>query len=163
MARLPQTKAEVFYSYQILVEGEAVGTLQSFNPSQTRTSDFVREIMTNGGEIFEIVPGVPTYTIALSKVRLYENTFLRHFGVSSENIQRQVRSFDIVETVWQPSDIENLAAVGDGYNATGEGSTLRSLTYEDCWVVDWGKTVSSDGILVVENMSVQCTRISDSK
>jgi len=163
MARLPQTKSEVFYSYQIMLDGLRIGTLKEFSPSQSRSHDWVREIMTNGGEIKEIVPGVPTYTIALTKVRLYTSTLLSHFDISSENIQRQVRSFDIIETIWQPGSIPNSSVYGDGYsrNADSEGSTsgIHTLTYEDCWVTEWGKNVSSDGILVMENMSVQCTRV----
>ena len=159
MARLPQTRSEVFYSYVIQINGTPIGTLREFTPAQTRTHDYVREIMTNGGEIFEIVPGVPTYTLTLNKVRLYANTIMNHFGISSQNIQTQVRAIDIVETVWTPSDIENEQATGSGYIASSEGAIGRTLTYEDCWITDWGKTVSSDAILIVENMTVQCTRV----
>lgn len=159
MARLPQTKAEVFYSYVIQINNTPVGTLREFTPSQTRTHDYVREILTNGGEIFEIVPGVPSYTVALNKVRLYENTILNHFGVISQNIQNQVRSIDIIETIWTPGDMENETATGSGFIADDEGMIGRTLTYEECWITDWGKTVSSDGILIIENMTVQCTRI----
>lgn len=159
MARLPQTRSEVFYSYVIQINGTPVGTLREFTPSQTRTHDYVREILTNGGEITEIVPGVPTYTITLNKVRLYENTILNHWGVISQDIQKQVRAIDIVETVWTPSDIPNEEATGSGFNSDGEGAIGRTLTYEDCWITDWGKTVSSDGILIIENMTAQCTRV----
>jgi len=160
MARLPQTRSEVFYSYEIQINGLPIGTLKSFNPTQSRSHEYVREIATNGGDPFEIVPGVPTYTITLNKVRLYENTILNHFGIVSQNIQNQVRAIDIIETVWTPSDIENEAATGSPFNAGGEGARGRVMTYEDCWITDWGKTVSSDNITIVENMTVQATRTS---
>ena len=164
MARLPQTNAEVSYAYVIQVEGVTVGTLQEFSPSQSRTHSYVREILTNGGEPFEIAPGVPTYTIQMSKVRLYESTFLTQFGITSENIQRQVRSISIVETTYRPADIPNEAATGSGYGSTarGEGSVLRTLTYEDCWITDWGKSISVDNVLIIDQVTAMCTRISNS-
>jgi len=159
MARLPQTRSEVFYSYVIQINGIPVGTLRGFNPSQTRDVQIVREIMTNGGEIVELVPGTPTYSLTLDKVRLYENTLMNHFGISSQDVQKQVRAIDIVETVWTPSDMENEAVTGSGFNASGEGKIGRTLTYEECWITNWGKTISSDNVLVVETMTVSCTRI----
>ena len=84
MPRLPKTRSEVFYSYEIQINGLPIGTLKEFTPSQSRTSEYVREIMTNGGDPFEIVPGVPTYSISMNKVRLYENTILNHFGIVSQ-------------------------------------------------------------------------------
>ena len=162
MARLPKTQAEVFYSYQITIDGLTVGTLKEFSPSQTRSHDHVREISTNGGEIVEIVPGVPTYSLNLSKVRLYENTIFTAFGVDSQDIQNQIRSINIIETVFLPTTSEEErtpGVTGLPSSEQGMGKTGRVVTYEDCWITDWGKQVSSDGILIVENMTVQCTRV----
>ena len=153
MARLPLTNAEVFYSYTITYEGDPIGTLREFTPSQTRTHEYIREIATNGGDVVEIVPGVPTYQISLNKVRLYEQTLLGKFNIQSENIQKQIQSFDILETVWKPSGETNAGA------DASPGNILRTSTYEGCWITDWGKSVSSEGILIIENMTVQCTRI----
>jgi len=159
MARLPATRSEVFYSYEIQINNIPVGTLKSFTPRHTRTHEHVREISTNGGEIVEIAPGVPTYQLTLNKVRLYEDTLLDFFGIVSQDIQKQVQSINIIETVWQPdTSIQNDQITGPA-EADSAGTRLRTLTYEDCWVVEWGKTVSSDGILIVEDMTVQCTRI----
>lgn len=159
MARLPQTRTEVFYSYVILVGGVPIGTLKEFTPSHTRTFEHVREILTNGGEIFEIAPGVPTYTLTMNKVRLYKNTIMTAFGILEQDIQKQVRALDVVETIWTPQDMPNEAVTGSGYTADGEGHVGPSITYQDCWITDWGKTVSSDGVLVVENITAQCTRV----
>jgi len=158
MARLPKTRAEVFYSYEIQINNIPVGTLKSFNPSQTRSHQIVREVSTNGGEIVEIVPGVPTYQITLNKVRLYEDTLLDFFGIVSHDIQKQVQAINIIETVWKPANIPNNQVTGPA-EADTSGTRLRTLTYEDCWITNWGKTVSSDNILIIENMTVQCTRI----
>lgn len=158
MARLPNTGAEVFYSYEIQINNMPVGTLKSFAPSQTRSSELVREVSTNGGEIVEIVPGVPTYKITLNKVRLYEDTLLDLFGIYSQDIQKQVQAIDIIETTWKPADIANGQISGPAESDTS-GKQLRTLTYEDCWITEWGKTVSTAEILIVDNMTVQCTRV----
>ena len=157
MPRLPQTRSEVFYAYEIQINNIPIGTLRNFTPRHTRTSEPVREISTNGGEIVEIVPGVPTYQITLNKVRLYENTLLDVFGILSQDIQKQVRAIDIIETVWSPADVPNSAVSGPA-EADGSGTLLRTLTYEGCWITEWGKTISSEGLLIVEDMTVQATR-----
>lgn len=158
MPRLPLTRSEVFYSYEIKINKVVVGTLRSFNPTQTRSTSTVYEVATNGGEIFEIVPGVPTYTVRLSKVRLYSNLLLNHFGILSQDIQKQVQSIDIIETVWKPANVPNESISGP---AEGDKSGTRaySITYEDCWITDWGKTVSTDAITIVEDMTVLPTRV----
>lgn len=158
MARLPQTRAEVFYSYEIQINNIPVGTLRNFTPRQTRTHEHVREVNTNGGEIVEIVPGVPTYQITLNKVRLYEDTLLDFFGIVSQDIQKQVQSINVIETVWKPTNVPNSQVTGPA-EADTAGTRLRTLTYEDCWIVEWGKTISSEGLLIVEDMTVQCTRV----
>lgn len=158
MARLPQTRSEVFYSYEIQINNIPVGTLRTFTPRHTRTHEHVREINTNGGEITEIVPGVPTYQLTLNKVRLYEDTILDFFGIVSQDIQKQVQAINIIETVWQPATVANDQITGPA-EADTSGTRLRTITYEDCWIVEWGKTVSSDNILIVEDMTVQCTRV----
>jgi len=158
MARLPNTRAEVFYSYEIQINNIPVGTLKSFNPKQTRSHEIVREISTNGGEIVEIAPGVPTYTLTLSKVRLYEDTLMDFFGIVSHDIQKQVQSINIIETVWKPANVPNSSVTGPA-ESDKVGTRLRTVTYEDCWITDWGKTISSDGLLIIEDLTVQCTRI----
>ncbi len=158
MARLPQTRAEVFYSYEIQINNIPVGTLRNFTPRQTRTHEIVREISTNGGEITEIVPGVPTYQVTLNKVRLYEDTLLDLFGIVSHDIQKQVQSINVIETVWKPANVLNSTITGPAEGDTS-GTRLRTVTYEDCWITEWGKTVSSEGLLIVEDMTVQCTRV----
>jgi len=158
MARLPNTRAEVFYSYEVQINNIPVGTIRNFTPRQTRTHEHVREISTNGGEIVEIVPGVPTYQVTLNKVRLYEDTLFDFFGITSQDIQKQVQSINVIETVWKPTSVPNNQVTGPAESDTA-GIRLRTVTYEDCWIVEWGKTVSSEGLLIVEDMTVQVTRV----
>jgi len=158
MARLPQTRAEVFYSYEIQIDGIPVGTLRNFTPRFTRTHEYVRDIETNNGEPVEIVPGVPTYQITLNKIRLYASTLLDHFGIVSQDIQKQVQAINIIETTWKPADVKNASITGPA-ESDKSGTRVRTLTYENCWITEWGKTISAEGLLIVEDMTVMCTRI----
>ena len=161
MPRLPNTKSEVFYSYVIQIDGINVGTLQEFNPSQSRTFDHVREILTNGGEIKEIVPGVPTYSISLNKVRLYKDNLLDAFGILAQDIQKQVQAIDIIETMWTPAEDRENSSVTGPAEQDGTGAIGRTITWGQCWVTEWGKSVSSTGsVIVIDNMTVQCTKVS---
>jgi len=159
MARLPKTDSEVWYSYEITIDGVQVGTLRSFNPSQTRTVDIIREIATNGGQIKEIVPGVTDYSIRLEKVRLYNKTLLDHFGIVSRDIQNQVRALDIKEAIHLPQNIVNNQVSGPPGAADGNAGIVY-VNYEDCWITDWGKTITLGSITNVENMTVRPTRVS---
>jgi len=159
MARLPKTDSEVWYSYEITIDGVQVGTLRSFNPTQTRTVDIIREIATNGGQIKEIVPGVTDYTIRLEKVRLYNKALFDHFGIVTKDIQNQVRALDIKEAIHFPLDVPNDSITGPPGSADGNAG-VAYLNYEDCWITDWGKTIATGAITNVETMTVRPTRVS---
>jgi hypothetical protein len=158
MARLPFTNSEVWYAYSITLNGVKVGTLRTFNPTNTRTHEYVREIATNGGQIYEGVPGVTDYTIRLEKVRLYNRTLHDEFGILTNDIQNQIRAVDIREEVHLPLDLQNNSVNGPAEQDTGDNG-VKIVTYEACWITDWGKTVSNTAITVVETMTVKPTRI----
>ena len=163
---LPITSSEVWYAYTIKIQGQEVGTLRSFNPTQTRTFEYVREIGTNGGHIFEGVPGVTSYKLHLEKVRLYSKRILDYFGIAMHDIQNQIHSIDIQETIYKsiaPPDADPVSANLDGARSSnrnlGAGG-IGILNYEECWIEQWGKTVQTTAVLVVESMDVSPVRIS---
>lgn len=159
MARLPQTDSEVWYSYDITISDVPVGTLRSFNPTQSRTVDVIREIATNGGQIKEIVPGVTDYTIRLEKVRLYNKTLFDHFGIVTKDLQNQIRSLDIKEAIHLPqTGLFNKAVTGPPGKSDGNAGIVY-VNYEACWITDWGKTIATGTITNVETMTVRATRV----
>jgi len=159
MARLPLTNSEVWYAYDITIDNIPVGTLRSFNPTQTRTVDVVREIATNGGQIVEIVPGVTDYTIRLEKVRLYNKVLFDYFGIVTKDLQNQIRPVDIKEAIHHPqTNLFNNAVTGPPGKADGNAG-ISYTTYENCWLTDWGKTISTGAITNVETMTARPTRI----
>ena len=163
---VPITRSEVWYAYTLLIAETEVGTLRTFNPTQTRTFEYVREIATKGGHIFEGVPGVTDYSVRLEKVRLYNNVLHTAFGISSYDIQNQIQALDIRETIFGPKeyDVQQDMISTTGANLEKNDSTdnlqeLGTLTYEKCWITDWGKTVTHTAITVVETMTVRPTRV----
>ncbi len=163
---VPITRSEVWYAYTILIAEKEVGTLRTFNPTQTRTFEYVREIATKGGHIFEGVPGVTDYTIRLEKVRLYNEILHTAFGISSYDIQNQINSIDIREEIYSPSQYnpqdDTISSTGKDISLNDSSDNLQQLgtvTYEGCWITDWGKTVTNTAITVVETMTVRPTRI----
>lgn len=159
MARLPKTDSEVWYSYEITIDSVQVGTLRSFNPSQTRTVDIIREIATNGGQIKEIVPGVTDYSVGLEKVRMYNKVLFDHFGIVTKDIQNQVRALSIKEAIHSPQDVANDTITGPPGDADGNAG-IAYVNYEDCWITDWGKTITTGAITNVETMTVKPSRVS---
>ena len=163
---VPITRSEVWYAYTILVGEREVGTLRTFNPTQTRTFEYVREIATKGGHIFEGVPGVTDYTIRLEKVRLYNEILFDAFGISSRDIQNQINAIDIREEIYSPSQFNtqdgSISTTGKDTNLNDSSDNLQQIgtvTYEACWITDWGKTVTNTAITVVETMTVRPTRV----
>lgn len=163
---LPFTSSEVWYAYTIKIQGQEVGTLRTFNPTQTKTFEYVREIGTNGGHIFEGVPGVTDYTVRLEKVRLYAKRILDYFGIAMHDIQNQIHSIDIQESIFKsavPPDADPVNANLDGAQSSnrnlGAGG-IGILNYEECWITEWGKTVQTTAVLVVETMTVRPVRVS---
>lgn len=159
MARVPFTNSEVWYAYSISLNGVQIGTLRSFNPTQTRTFEYVREIATNGGHIFEGVPGVTDYTVRLEKVRLYTKPILDSFGILTQDIQNQIQSIDIREETHFPRDIPNESVSGPPESDTGNAG-VRITNWEECWITEWGKTATTTAVVVIETMTVRPTRIS---
>ena len=98
----PNTKAEVFYSYEIKANGVKIGTLRRFNPSQTRTAERLREIANNGGAILEVVPGVTDFEITISKSKIYTESAAQAFGYDVKTLQDIVDPVDIVEKAYHP-------------------------------------------------------------
>lgn len=160
MSNIPSTFSEVWYAYSINIDGLAVGTLKSFNPTQSRTTEAVREIATNGGHIREIVPGVTDYTVRLEKVRLYNETLFTSFGILANDIQNQVKAIDIMEEIHRPSDSISNRTASTAHDKTPiNEEDIVYVNYQECWITDWGKTVATSAVTMVDTMTVKPTRI----
>jgi len=137
----PNTKTEVYYSYEIKANGVKIGTLQRFNPSQTRTADRLREIANNGGAIIEIVPGITDFEITIAKSKIYTEAATDAFGYDVKTLQDIVDPIDIVEKSYHP----------DG--------TVKTYTWKDCWITRYGKTVAVGTTINAEDITLWPTEV----
>jgi hypothetical protein len=137
MTRIPNTKTSVSYAYTISIDSKKVGTLQSFNPTSSKTLDRVRQLMDELDDIVEIVPGRTEHSIQIERLELYEDDSNLAFKVLDE----QSIPFNIVETV-----------------KNGSGKS-RDIIYSDCWIQSINKTVREGQINVGLSVTVLPTKI----
>ena len=141
MPNIPNTAAQVFYTYELRVAGKKVGMVEEFRPQTQRGHERLREIANNGGKIVEIVPGVSDYTIELQHIHLHRTSLLKALGYDIVDLQ------DITE----PIEIVEIAHAPDG--------TTAKVVYGKCWIQSSGKTVSTKTTHIVDTASLWPTEI----
>jgi hypothetical protein len=141
MANIPNTAAQVHYSYELRTNGLRIGMVETFTPDQTRTLERLREIANNGGVIVEIVPGVSEYTLTLEHVHLYKKSLIKALGYDIVNIQDIKDPIDIVEIANNP----------DG--------TKDKTVYGKCWIQRSGKTVATTKTYVTDSITLWPTEV----
>lgn len=142
MGAAPSTQSSVYYSYDVLVNGQRVGTLQRFSPSSDRALQRVREIANSAVDTVEIVPGRTERRIDCERFETYNKSMIQALGYSPADIGDITAPITIVEIMHKP----------DGGK--------RRITYQDCWPRTWSKSVQEGTITVTETMSLDITNIS---
>jgi len=100
--------------------------VQTVNPSQNLTNMVIRELDADiAGEIIEIAIGVPAYTLSVSKLKLYQETFFEALGYVVQNIGEITDPLDL-QTTFKSAKTGNVVArtfvdatissLGDGVN-----------------------------------------------
>ena len=143
----PQIKGQVFYSYAIFSDGQSLGTLQEFAPSSSRRVERVREVLQSSGSYTKhMIPSTTDHKISLQRVELYgSGSTMRLPGLGNDtwaSIEDQVIGLGIMETIKDP-----VSGKKDSY------------TYEDCWVTNASKTVSTTAANITMRMDMECARI----
>jgi len=136
---LPHTDTRVFYSYEIKIRGETVGTLQEFSPSARKTVERVREIsFAQGTRVKEIVPGVVDFTVTVSKLMLYKKKLTEVLGGKEiHSIEDIVEPFEIYEYCHKP------------------GGETEVVVYHGCQIESYDYTVSVRETLITERATIQ--------
>ena len=134
---IPNTRARVFYSYQIKVGNKVIGTIQSFGSTATRTLERIREINSDQGtRVIEIVPGTVDFEVTVDKVLLYKQNMLEAFGYQVESIEDIVDDFDIEEICHHPDGKKEVTI------------------YRKCHFSRYSKTVSVRDTLITESATI---------
>lgn len=144
MARAPYTKIVTQHVISIRINGQTIGYIQTFVPSQTRTLTPVYEINSStSGRRIEIAPGnVDADTLGVSRYDIYRKLMWQAFGFSATivHLSDHLRPFDVKE-IWK----------------TPEGETYGTL-YTGCWFSDTGRSFGATGDrLVLVSATLQVT------
>lgn len=123
----------------IRVNGEAVGTLQSFDPSESRPIQPVQEIGTDG--FIEVHPNGPT-TVKISVQRIvFDNLRLAPaFKRGFEHINAQRLPFDI--EVYDHTHVESIAP--------------QVIVYRNCWFASIGTRYAAGNYQIAESAEIVC-------
>lgn len=134
------------FSYSVLFDGKEVGNLQTFTPTQTRTTVRVRSLAQyqgNPGETFEIVPLVSEFTIEVGFLELYSKSVIEFMGYPSfSSIEELLSPIDIMEVMLKP-----------------DGNEKRRL-YQGCWVTKFNSSgITANGSVVTDAVSFAVTKV----
>ena len=136
-----ESKSAVFYSYEVKVNGQKVGTLQSFSPSSTRDLERIREIAYSDIDTLEIVPGRTEHQLQIDKIELYTKSLIEALGYEPVSISDLSHSLTIVETMHRP----------DG--------TKRKMSYDRCWINSWNKQINANNVTITESVTLWPTGV----
>lgn len=134
------------FSYSILFDGKEIGNLQTFTPTQNRTTQRVRSLAVfqgNPGETFEIVPLVSEFTLEVTAFELYSKAVVEFMGYPSfSSIEELLSPIDIMEVMLKP-----------------DGNEKRRL-YQGCWVTKFGTSgISANGSVITDSVSFAVTKV----
>lgn len=138
------TNTVVAYAYSVTVNGQKIGNLQGFTPSYNRELQRVREIGNTTDDIKEIVAGRGEFTITLDRLESHDANFAQSMTLRGDNVvpSNQASGFSIVEKI-----------------STGSGGRTRTITYTNCWIQSYSKTVREGTLTVAENVVIWPTKV----
>lgn len=140
---IPNTKAAVFFAYDIMINGNVVGTLTRFSPNASKRVERVREISTRaGGRALEMIPGTTDISIDVEKLRLYKESLFNALGFPIYSIEDLNSPFDITETLTDPEGIR------------------EHTIYHSCLLSSYSRAVSTGNTLIAETATIQVAYIS---
>ena len=83
----PNVRHVVSQSTSVFAGGRKVGSIQSLSPSENLTTALIRELDSDvAGEIIEIAIGVPSFSLGLTKLKLYYESMFAALGYVISNI-----------------------------------------------------------------------------
>ena len=130
----PNTRHVVTQSTKVFAGGNRVGSVQTVTPSQTLTNAVIRELDADvAGEIIEIAIGVPSYTVSVSKFKLFQETFFEALGYVVQNIGQIVDPLDLQTTFTS--------------NATG---SIVARTFVDATINNFSDAINIGTVLITE-------------
>lgn len=131
-------------------DGNNIGFIQSFGPTQNRNMTPVRHLnAADAGRIIEAAPSPSNKTIAVNGFALYtkqnDGSLVQRIGGSvtrktMRDLEEQAIPFNIVEKTTHPS--------------TG---AIEQTVYHDCWLTSHNKPVNIGNALITETANIFVT------
>lgn len=138
-----QTRTGLSTQIVIMVNGEPVGAVQSFNTTQSRTNKSIQEIGTDG--FIEIVPSSVTATkLTINRIVYDGLSITQAFGRGFVHLHSQRIPFDIV--------------VVDRFFGAEEGKKIVTV-YKNCWFNNIGKNYAAQDYVIQESCGVDVEHV----
>lgn len=145
MSRIPITEARLQPFISILVPGDGgkevgVGSINKISWDSERDVNVWRQLNaddTDPGIAQEVYPSaLPKYTLKVSKIVLYKQTFMHAFGLTSSgkgyDILGQLRPVDIKVQLYEPSLASDIATVNQN-TAVDNKSVSVTIIFKGVW------------------------------
>ena len=143
MTVLPNVRSAVWWAYTIGVNGQAIGNLQSFNPTSSKTIERVREILfSSGNKVVDIVPGSTDISASVERILLFSENLFQSIGRNLVSIEDFNDPFDVLETLNRP----------------GSSTPVRTV-YADCLISEYGRNITTGTTFVSETATFQISTI----
>ena len=157
---------------EVWANGQKIGFVQTFNPSENRTIIKVKELGTEG-----VVQSVPSNTlggqVALTRLALYNSNLYNALGLTPTGKFTTRDSQNPTQKPGSASDItanSNYRTYGNPFKTLKDqrvplefmvktkmpNSTSYIIeTYLDCWLATYSKTIAAQTITITENATIQ--------
>ena len=157
---------------EVWANGQKVGFVQTFNPSENRTIVKIKELGTEG-----VVQSVPSNTlggqIAVTRFALYNSNLYNALGLTPTG---QFVTRDSVNPAQIPGNATDITANGNYRTYGNPFKTLKDQrvplefmvktkmpndtryiieTYLDCWLATYSKMITAATITITENATIQ--------
>lgn len=157
--RKPKTNAVPSYAYKVMINGQTgIATLQGFNVTFNRELQRVRELGNIIDDIVEIVPGRGDFTISLERLETYSANFAQALGFTPTTNLSTVNGIDSIVPSNQILPFDIIESISDFTSIN-----KRTITYSNCWIQSYSKSVREGTLLVVENLTVWPTAVTVTK
>ena len=154
-----------------------VGFVQSFTPSEQRTITKVQELGTEG--VVQSVPGntnggqIAITRFAIYNANLYnalgltrtgqfvakvDNDFDKFMTLNDTNnaeYRTHTNPFKTLKDQRVPLELKSKTVLPDVNNSTDSGYKAYTVTYVDCWLSQYSKTVATNQVTVSESATIQ--------
>jgi len=142
----PFTNTATSHAIKIKVEGQFIGRIQSWSPSQSRAVQAAYEINSvTAGDVAENIPGVASgLTLQVTRYDLYEARMEQAWG----------EGFDLREMLCNQAN--PLRITEHWIKPSGE---YTSYVYSGCWFTNMGRQMSVQGDRIISvNATIQYER-----